>query len=75
MSPLATLLRDIGDIVGGVPGVVLRYAATLVHDAERFNARAAERIDLERRQMMAAGLAAYHAGRVAGRSSTGSGAR
>ncbi len=72
---LPALLDDIGSIVGGVPGVVLRYAAGLVRHHERFNARVAERIDLERRTMTAAGMAAAHASRIAGHESRGSGAR
>jgi hypothetical protein len=66
-SPLVALLEDLGAIIGGAPGFVIRYAARLIREHERFNARVAERIELEKRQMMAAGAAAYEASRQAGR--------
>ncbi len=72
---LSPLLEDIGDIVGGLPGTIIRYAASLIRHHERFNARVAERIDQERRTMTAAGMAAYRASRLAGHESKGSGAR
>lgn len=72
---LAPLLEDVGDIIGGLPGTIVRYAASLIRHHERFNARVAERIDQERRTMTAAGLAAHLAARAAGLSSQGSGPR
>jgi len=75
VSSLADLLIDLGTIIGGVPGTVVRYAGRIIREHERFNAAVGERIDRERRTMQAAGQAAYHASRIAGNSSTGSGAR
>ncbi len=62
---LPSLLDDIGNLIGGLPGVAIRYAASLIRHHERFNARVAERIDQERRTMTAAGVAANHAARLA----------
>ncbi len=69
------LLEDIATIAGGIPGTVLRYAASLVRHLERHNAKVAERIDRERRTMQAAGIEALRASRIAGHESKGSGAR
>ncbi len=75
MSSLGDLLVDRGTIIGGVPGTVVRYAGSIIREQEKRNALVAERIDLERRLMHASGLTAYHAGRIAGHESNGSGAR
>ncbi len=72
---LAPLLEDVGDIIGGLPGTIVRYAARIIREQERFNHLVAERIDQEQRTMTAAGLAAHLAARAAGLSSQGSGAR
>lgn len=66
MSPLVTLLEDIGDLIGGIPGTVVRYAARIIREQERFNARVAARIEQDRRTQMAAGAAAYEASHLAG---------
>lgn len=72
---LAVLLEDLGTIVGGVHGAFMRYVGGLIRHYEQRDARVAERIDLERRTMKAAGMAATHASRIAGHESKGSGAR
>ncbi len=54
---------------GGVPGAVIRYAASLIRHHERHNTRVAERIDQERRTMQAAGIEALRAARAAGKRS------
>ncbi len=63
------LLEDVAGIVGGMPGVILRYAAGIVRHHERHNTRVAERIDQERRTMQAAGIEALRAARAAGKRS------
>ncbi len=69
------LLEDVAGIVGGMPGVILRYAARIIREHERHNTRVAERIDQERRTMQTAGIEALRASRMAGHESKGSGAR
>ena len=75
MNDLATLLTDIGTIIGGVPGTVVRYAGAIVRKHARHNERVRARIELERRLHTAAGQAALDASRIAGHESKGSGAR
>ncbi len=72
---IPALLEDLGTIVGGVHGAFMRYVGGLIRHYEQRNARVAERIDLERRTMQAAGMQAHHAARIAGHESKGSGAR
>ncbi len=64
---LFDLLRDLGSIIGGVPGTVVKYAATILEAHEKRNASVRRRIELARRTGLAAGKAAYDASKNAGK--------
>lgn len=67
MTPFADLVADIGTLIGGLPGTVVRYAARIIAEQERYNHRVAVRIEQDRRTHMAAGAEAYRASKAAGR--------
>ncbi len=67
MTPLGDLVIELGSLIGGVPGLVVRMAGAILKEKERFDSNVALRIDRERKLMMKAGAAAYEESRRAGR--------
>lgn len=72
---LGAFVTELGGMIGGVLGLVVRWGGRIIQEKERFDSEVALRIDRERKLHMAAGAAAHEASRFAGRSSQGSGAR
>ncbi len=64
---LIDLLLEIGTLIGGVPGHVIRYAAHLIDAKARVDAKVAERVARARIVGLAAGQAAYEASKAAGK--------
>jgi hypothetical protein len=60
------LVVELGALIGGVPGAIVRVAGAILREKERFDSRVAARIDRERRTYTAAGQAAYEASKRAG---------
>ncbi len=67
MSDFADLVTEIGALIGGVPGALVRYAGSIIRDQERKNALVAARIERARRVGIASGQAAYEASKRAGK--------
>lgn len=65
-SSLGDLVVELGALIGGVPGVIVRIAGSILREKERFDSRVALRIERERRTYTAAGQAAYEASKRAG---------
>ncbi len=64
---LVELLLDLGTLIGGIPGHVIRYAAHLIDAKAKLDVKVAEQVARVRITGLAAGQAAYEASKRAGR--------